>query len=357
MSMKLKHQQGTIINNEALLINIITNYSRQSYQNISKSNLNSFQIMVKDFIRKKISLEEAYEKSCEYAGSSKPIEELELIMKSENEKPIDITDKSISFIQNPTNGQKISKKKGRSWTKNEDRRLIYGVYKFGIGSWSKIANFVGAGRNRSTCSQRWFRVLSPDIEKGGWTQEEEITLLWLCLIHGTQNWSKISHLLRKRSDVQCRYHYSQMIKTGRINQLLMQLQKNTQMMSIQNRAMLLQFIPVHGKLGIASSHELQKWGNMTSKAITTEKNKEKASSDVFLNSNVSQNSIDLSFADELTKDKQNEIHVNIDDTNVNREYKLNNNENIDLSSIFDKDSILFNEWENEFSDLLEQIND
>ena len=114
----------------------------------------------------------------------------------------------------PTQGTG-SRKKTRSWASEEDFRLLAGVHRFGLDAWSRVAQFVGSGRTRSQCSQRWFRVLDPKISKEVWTKDESKRLLDLVSRYGSKSWTKIAAELGDRSDVQCRYHYKQLQKEGR----------------------------------------------------------------------------------------------------------------------------------------------
>ena len=115
----------------------------------------------------------------------------------------------------PTQGSG-NRKKTRSWASEEDFRLLAGVHRFGLEAWSRVAQFVGSGRTRSQCSQRWFRVLDPKISKEMWTKDESKRLLDLVSRYGSKSWTKIAAELGDRSDVQCRYHYKQLQKEGRV---------------------------------------------------------------------------------------------------------------------------------------------
>lgn len=104
-----------------------------------------------------------------------------------------------------------SRRKTRSWTSAEDTRLIAGVAKFGTDNWQAVAHFLGSGRNRAQCSQRWIRCLDPRISRKPWTEDEDIRLETLVKTIGDKAWTKVAALLGNRSDVQCRYHYKQII--------------------------------------------------------------------------------------------------------------------------------------------------
>jgi hypothetical protein len=100
-----------------------------------------------------------------------------------------------------------SRRKSRLWMAYEDQRLLAGIYQLGTDNWVAIARFVGNGRTRSQCYQRWTRELDPRISKERWTPEEEERLVNLVNIYGRRSWMKVSHELGNRSDVQCRYRY------------------------------------------------------------------------------------------------------------------------------------------------------
>jgi hypothetical protein len=103
-----------------------------------------------------------------------------------------------------------SRKKTRSWTTSEDYRLIMGVHLYGENNWSEVSEFVGGGRTRSQCSQRWCRVIDPKISKEHWTTEEEKKLLQLVKKYGDKSWIKVAQEMNGRSDVQCRYKYKKL---------------------------------------------------------------------------------------------------------------------------------------------------
>lgn len=105
------------------------------------------------------------------------------------------------------------RKKTRQWTKYEDNRLLMAVYKFGLSNWNVISEFVGSGRTKTQCCQRWARGLDPRISKADWTEDEERRLLALVKDFGIHAWTKISAALGNRTDFQCRYRYFQLKKS------------------------------------------------------------------------------------------------------------------------------------------------
>lgn len=105
---------------------------------------------------------------------------------------------------------KSGRRKTRTWSAIEDNRLLAGVYHFGPDNWKAISSFLGGGRNRAQCSQRWTRCLNPHISKKNWSEEENKQLEDLVKTYGDKAWTKISAIIGTRSDVQCRYHYKQL---------------------------------------------------------------------------------------------------------------------------------------------------
>ena len=99
--------------------------------------------------------------------------------------------------------------RNRGWSQEEDARLRQGVQLFGAGSWSVIASYVGNGRTRAQCSQRWFRGINPAISRVKWTEEEMEKLLALVAKYGSNQWVKVAAEMENRCDVQCRYKYAQ----------------------------------------------------------------------------------------------------------------------------------------------------
>ncbi|OHT13002.1 Myb-like DNA-binding domain containing protein [Tritrichomonas foetus] len=104
------------------------------------------------------------------------------------------------------------KRKLNPWEQCEDIRLLAAIHKYGFENWVSVAKFVGHSRTRAQCSQRWNRGLDPHLRKCRWTPEEEEKLKELIVQHGLKAWTQIAQKLGNRSDVQCRYHYNQMLK-------------------------------------------------------------------------------------------------------------------------------------------------
>ena len=181
-----------------IAINLVNDASGQCSLQDEKRLREIFQ----SYIDKKISPNDLITKTMSICKSSSPAERIILIMQTENQK----------IPEPPKIHEKLNqaRRQTRSWNSNEDNRLMMAVHKFGLENWSQIASYVGNGRTRSQCSQRWIRVLDPKISKTKWTQEEEKKLLKLVAKYGEKNWMRVSNSLGNRSDVQCRYRYNQL---------------------------------------------------------------------------------------------------------------------------------------------------
>ena len=161
--------------------------------------------VMRKFLLNKISFDDARDIFLTHFRSSRPIEHLK-----------EIVDESRQMVPIPTPPQDVSiPKKLRHWTQHEDTRLLAGVYIYGSLDWTKIARFVGAGRGRPQCLQRWTRTLNPQIVKEVWTEEEDKKLLQIVSQYEKVSWTKVANMMGNRSDVQCRYHFSQLMKTKR----------------------------------------------------------------------------------------------------------------------------------------------
>jgi hypothetical protein len=131
--------------------------------------------------------------------------------------PIDRLGEILSVSSDPIPphslfGDSSARRKTQQWTAIEDTRLLAAIHKYGTENWNLIAQFVGNGRRRSQCSQRWQRGLDPRISRSRWSPEEEALLLQLVAKHGEKSWIRVSNDLGNRSDVQCRYRFYQIQK-------------------------------------------------------------------------------------------------------------------------------------------------
>lgn len=188
---------------ENILIEVGLNFANEVCEIISPENRKILSQTFEKFIDNEISYEKARDVSMSILNNSGPIDKLKEII-SVPETPLANVD-----VEDP-DGESTKRKKTRTWSAEEDNRLIMGVYKFGVDNWNSIALFVGHSRNRSQCSQRWIRVLDPRISKAPWSEEENNQLMALVKKYGTKMWVKVASEMERRSDVQCRYRFKQL---------------------------------------------------------------------------------------------------------------------------------------------------
>ncbi|QRV91337.1 Myb-like DNA-binding domain protein [Ceratobasidium sp. AG-Ba] len=115
---------------------------------------------------------------------------------------------------------------GQVWTKEEDKHLLEGVQRHGMGNWpeGKYNNFVLAlhvnssmsgtlghiARTPNQCSFRYSKSLCPTIKKGRWSAEEDDALRRGVAAFG-RTWIKVQEYVEGRTDAQCRERWSNML--------------------------------------------------------------------------------------------------------------------------------------------------
>jgi len=135
-----------------------------------------------------------------------------------NSPDCDFDDETYSpdeIKKSPTKSRRISSKKPR-WTSEEDAKLIELKRKYGDLSWAKISQSM-ADRTSSQCYQRWHRVLNPAILKGPWSKEETDILSKIVseMDKDKISWSQVAKNIPGRTDIQCRYQYLKLIRSGK----------------------------------------------------------------------------------------------------------------------------------------------
>ena len=158
------------------------------------------------FIYNREGREELFSLLMRYINTVDPLTRVDAIL-SVPMQPLPVT-------RAPFDSPPSLRKKTRPWSEVEDIRLFAGIHQFGLDDWVSVARFVGNGRSRAQCAQRWIRGLDPRISKNQWTHEDEEKLLDLIRNSPDKGWTNIAAAMGNRSDVQCRYHFLQMQKEG-----------------------------------------------------------------------------------------------------------------------------------------------
>jgi hypothetical protein len=155
------------------------------------------------YLSRYISYPECVSRILPLTGTSQPIDRLEAILCT---SPAPLPNSEFP------GAIRDARAKTRPWRPCEDQRLLAGIHRFGSSDWRVIASFVGNGRTKAQCSQRWSRGLDPKICKEQWSKGEDDHLIELVALYGEKAWTRISSELGNRCDVQCRYRYKQLQK-------------------------------------------------------------------------------------------------------------------------------------------------
>lgn len=91
-----------------------------------------------------------------------------------------------------------SKNKHFKWTPLEDELLIRIVSNMKPVDWDKVSNLMG-NRNVRQCKDRWNYYLSPDVNNGEWTEEEDNLLREKVKEFGTK-WKIIASFFTGRTN-------------------------------------------------------------------------------------------------------------------------------------------------------------
>jgi hypothetical protein len=122
------------------------------------------------FIQHRITFTECVESTKEITGTSQPVERVREILTVSN-APIPFAQASH---RSPA-GDALTRRRHRSWTAPEDTRLLAAIYRFGANDWKSVSEFVGNGRTRGQCSQRWLRGLDPKLSRCQWSSPRSCT--------------------------------------------------------------------------------------------------------------------------------------------------------------------------------------
>jgi hypothetical protein len=91
-----------------------------------------------------------------------------------------------------------------AWSPSDDLRLAdLATSSSPKPDWATIALFF-PDRSASQVSERWTKVLDPQLVKGSWTRAEDETIINFVRQFGTKSWKQLAELLPARIGKQCR---------------------------------------------------------------------------------------------------------------------------------------------------------
>ena len=188
------------------LLDMAITYVNECEKKVSPDQIPLIRDVFERFISGRISYQECTSQLTPIIGTTQPIDKIDVILRTPDQPlptmPMKHFDVAINQMRAKT----------RPWTTYEDQRLLAGLHRFGFDDWAMISQFVGNGRTKAQCSQRWARGLDPKINKDQWSEEQDSKLLQLVHLFGDKSWTKIASKMGNRCDVQCRYRYKQLNK-------------------------------------------------------------------------------------------------------------------------------------------------
>jgi hypothetical protein len=108
------------------------------------------------------------------------------------------------------------------WTKNEDKRLVQLVSKYGP-DWYRLTKYFPC-KSSCTLKKRWFNRLDPNINKTRWSSEEDELIVKMYNQHGG-NWKLMSHTLVGRPPNVIKNHFYGALKKRTVPKQLAEIKE------------------------------------------------------------------------------------------------------------------------------------
>jgi len=112
----------------------------------------------------------------------------------------------------------IARSNKKTWSPEEDARLIELVELHGANNWTVIADELNSGKRSKQCRERFHNHLQADIKKGGWTEDEERSIFALQAEYGNQ-WAKIAAHFPGRTDNSIKNRFNSMMRSMQHRQM------------------------------------------------------------------------------------------------------------------------------------------
>ncbi|KAF7632805.1 hypothetical protein Mgra_00007794, partial [Meloidogyne graminicola] len=115
---------------------------------------------------------------------------------------------------------KKNEREPSKWKPKEDRKLLKLIKLHKVGEeiqWAKIAGYM-PGRSRMSCEYRYTRTLTTKLNRGRWTDSEDLCLVEAVDKYGPRNWTKVSECVEGRSALQCRNRWVHVLDPKRRDQ-------------------------------------------------------------------------------------------------------------------------------------------
>ncbi|RLM86499.1 transcription factor MYB12-like [Panicum miliaceum] len=103
------------------------------------------------------------------------------------------------------------------WSPEEDEKLVKYITAHGHSCWSAVPKHAGLQRCGKSCRLRWINYLRPDLKRGTFSEQEELTIIDAHRILGNR-WAQITKHLPGRTDNEVKNFWNSCIKKKLIAQ-------------------------------------------------------------------------------------------------------------------------------------------